>query len=211
MLLLLVTSRLGGRGNATNAVYKGPTHGQGTLGSGPGEAQEGSQPPPGPLKGLSEWSGPTRIILVAQGAQELPRQFTEPRDLENADNADLELSPDRGDLGLIQGNLRKAPNRHQDPSRDSQNGQFQPGSFWWPKEPGSSHANSRSLGAWRTPTTPTWSYPRTGETWVSSRGTSGTLPTATRTPHGTPRMVRSNQVHFGGPRSPGAPTPIHGA
>ena len=102
---------------------------------------------------------------MAQGAQELPRQFTEPRGLENADNADLELPTDRGDLGLIQGNLGNALNRHQDPSRDSQNGQIQPGFCWWPKEPRSSHANSRSLGARRTPTTPTWSYPRTGETW----------------------------------------------
>merc|ERR1711895_130383 len=96
----------------------GAIHGQGRSGSHPGEPQERSQPPPGPLTGLPEWSDPTRFMLQAQGAQELPRQFTGPRGLENADNADLELPTDRGDLGLIQGNLRNAPNRHQDPSRD---------------------------------------------------------------------------------------------
>ena len=38
---------------------------------------------------------------MAQGAQELPRQFTEPRGLENADNADLELeNADNADLEL---------------------------------------------------------------------------------------------------------------
>ena len=70
------------------------------------------------------WSGPTRFILVAPGARELPRQFTEPRGRENADNADLELPTDRGDLGLVQRTLRylrNAPNCHQDPSPDRRN------------------------------------------------------------------------------------------
>ena len=35
-------------------------------------------------------------------------------------------------------------------------------------------------------------------------GTSGTLPTATRTPHETVRMVRTNQVVSGDPRSQGS-------
>ena len=98
----------------------GATHGQGIPGPGPEEHQDRSQPPPGHLTGLPEWSAPTRFILVAPGAKELPRQFTEPRWREYAANADLELPTDRGDLGLVQGNLRNAPNRHQDPSWDSQ-------------------------------------------------------------------------------------------
>ena len=45
------------------------------------------------------------------------------------------------------------------------------------------------------------------EDWVWSRGTSGTsgtLPTATRTPHETVRMVRTNQVVSGETRSQGS-------
>ena len=66
------------------------------------------------------WSGPTRFILVAPGAQEPPRQFTEPRAATNAVDHVPELPTTRGDLPKVQRNLRNASKRHQDPSRDSQ-------------------------------------------------------------------------------------------
>ena len=52
----------------TEASRPGATDGQGRSRSGQEEPQERSQPPPGPLTGLSEWSGPTRFKLVIPGA-----------------------------------------------------------------------------------------------------------------------------------------------
>ena len=48
------------------------------------------------------------------------RKLTEPRAATNAVDHVPELPTTRGDLPKVQRNLRNASNRHQDPSRDSQ-------------------------------------------------------------------------------------------
>merc|ERR1712055_383520 len=116
-----------------------------------------------------------------------------------------ELPMTRRDLPKVQRNLRNASKRHQDPSRDCQDPWQWSGTTRFtlviPGASGAPHGSSRSLGPPPTPKTTSQTYPETGEVQRNSRGTSGTLPTATKTPHVTFRTHGNGQVHSGDPRS----------
>merc|ERR1712055_857196 len=129
------------------------------------------------------------------------RKLTEPRADTNAVDHVPELPTTRGDLLKVQRNLRNPSNPYQDPSRDCQDPWQWSGTTRFtlviPGASGAPHGSSRSLEPPPTPWTTSQSYPRPGETCLRSRGTSGTLPTATRSPHETVRTHGNGQVQPG--------------
>ena len=66
------------------------------------------------------------FILVAPGAWEPPRQFTDPGGRENGANGVLEAATDWGDLLAVHRKVSNAPNHVQDLSLDCQD----PSSFF---------------------------------------------------------------------------------
>ena len=129
------------------------------------------------------------------------RKLKEPRAATNAVDHVSDLPRDRGGAEELQRNLRNTSNRHQDPSRDCQDPRQWSGTTRFtlviPGASGAPHGSSRSLGPLPTPWTTPQTYPETEEVQRNPRGTSKTLPTATRTPHVTVRTHGNGQVQPG--------------
>ena len=129
------------------------------------------------------------------------QKLTEPRAATNAVDHVPDLPRDRGGSEELEYDILARFKRHQDPSRDCQDPWQWSGTTRFilviPGAIGAPNRSSWSLGPPPTPWTTSQSYPRPGETCLRSRGTSGTLPTATRTPQVTVRTHGNGQVQPG--------------